>query len=316
MSKKATSAAIPAWVVTFADLMSLLLAFFVLLFSFSELDKAKYKQVAGSLRDAFGVQQEIRVKDPPKGLNIIAREFSPGVPQPTVLNQVRQFTTSDSLPHPVLSEAKRGGSKQPYGRKGGQHADQTGDLDRLAKAMRAEIEAGLVELEMEDHRIIVRIKEKGVFPSGSDRLERDFEPIIRRLADTLVETSGTIVIAGHTDNVPIESAQFRSNWELSVARALTVSRIFFERSKTLEPRSHLEAYGELQPIDTNETREGRARNRRVEVSLIYPVATTAPAQAEQDRRQTQPEGPLPMETDSASAPPGATGATRRPGFLP
>ena len=80
MSKKTASSAIPPWVVTFADLMSLLLAFFVLLFSFSELDKAKYKQVAGSLRDAFGVQQEIRVKDPPKGINIIAREFSPGIP--------------------------------------------------------------------------------------------------------------------------------------------------------------------------------------------------------------------------------------------
>ena len=311
MSKKAASAPIPAWVVTFADLMSLLLAFFVLLFSFSELDKAKYKQVAGSLRDAFGVQQEVRVKDPPKGMNIIAREFSPGIPQPTVLNQVRQFTTSDSLPYPVLSESKRGGSSQPFGRQGGQQADK----ERLAKALKPEIEAGLVELEMEDHRIIVRIKEKGAFPSGSDRLERDFEPIIRRLGDTLVDTSGTIVIAGHTDNVPIESAQFRSNWELSVARALTVSRIFFERSKTLEPRSHLEAYGELQPIDTNETREGRARNRRVEVSLIYAATPEDPPRGGTGRRSDRP----PVAPDGASRGAPAAGAERPsgppPGFI-
>lgn len=310
MSNNATPAAIPAWVVTFADLMSLLLAFFVLLFSFSELDKAKYKQVAGSLRDAFGVQQEVRVKDPPKGMNIIAREFSPGVPQPTVLNQVRQFTTSDSLPYPVLSQAKRGGSSQPLGRQGGQE----GDKERLAKALKPEIEAGLVELEMEDHRIIVRIKEKGAFPSGSDRLERDFEPIIRRLGDTLIETSGTIVIAGHTDSVPIESPHFRSNWELSVARALTVARVFFERSKTLEPRSHLEAYGELQPIDTNETREGRARNRRVEVSLIYPVTLEDPPGGKTRRPHRAPVAP--------DAAPGSTPASSEgepagppPGFL-
>jgi chemotaxis protein MotB len=307
MSKKATQAAMPAWVVTFADLMSLLLAFFVLMFSFSELDKAKYKQVAGSLRDAFGVQQEIRVKDPPRGMNIIAREFSPGIPQPTVLNQVRQFTTSDSLPYPMLSESKRGGSSQPFGRNGGEQGDQ----ERLAEALKPEIEAGLVELEMEDHRIIVRIKEKGAFPSGSDRLERDFEPIIQRLGDTLVTTSGTIVIAGHTDSVPIESAQFRSNWELSVARALTVARVFFERSRTLEPRSHLEAYGELQPIDTNETPEGRARNRRVEVSLIYPATPEDPTKGGKTRRSDQPavapekvSGGAPGEAEPAGPPPG------------
>jgi chemotaxis protein MotB len=295
--------------------MSLLLAFFVLLFSFSELDKAKYKQVAGSMRDAFGVQQEIRVKDPPKGINIIAREFSPGVPQPTVINQVRQYTTSDSLPNPVLSESKRGGSGQPFGRKGGKQADMAADMERLARALRTEVEAGLVELEMEDHRIILRIKEKGVFPSGSDRLEPNFEPIIGRLADTLVETSGTIVIAGHTDSMPIQGGVFRSNWELSVARALTVAHVFFGRSQSLELRSHLEAHGELQPIDTNETREGRARNRRVEVSLIYSASAPDPAQGGQDRQHAQPEVPAPLETNTASAPPDGSGAAQPPGFI-
>ena len=83
----------PAWIMTFADLMSLLLAFFVLLFSFSELDKQVYKQIAGSMRNAFGIQREVRVKDPPKGVNVIAREFSPGIPQMTPLNIVRQMTT-------------------------------------------------------------------------------------------------------------------------------------------------------------------------------------------------------------------------------
>ena len=116
--KQSCRAGIPPWVLTFADLMSLLLAFFVLLFSFSEMDSAKYKQVAGSMKDAFGIQQEVKVKDPPKGINIIAQEFSAGTPDSkTVRNELRQHTTDDfrqylQLPSPgvirkTLEEEKK-----------------------------------------------------------------------------------------------------------------------------------------------------------------------------------------------------------------
>jgi len=87
-------AGIPAWVLTFADLMSLLMCFFVLLLSFAEMDVQKFKQIAGSMKAAFGVQRDIKAVEIPKGVNIVAREFSPSPPQPTVINEVRQ-TTSD-----------------------------------------------------------------------------------------------------------------------------------------------------------------------------------------------------------------------------
>ena len=102
---------IPAWVMTFADLMSLLLAFFVLLFSFSEMDKNIYKEMAGSLKEAFGVQREIKAKEPPKGINIIAREFSPGRPVPTPYDEVRQMTTDDYKMHPVFTDASEEGQE-------------------------------------------------------------------------------------------------------------------------------------------------------------------------------------------------------------
>ena len=102
--EKKQDAGIPAWVMTFADLMSLLLAFFVLLFSFSEMDKNIYKELAGSLKEAFGVQREIKAKEPPKGINIIAREFSPGRPMPTPINEVRQKTSAESQEFPVFTD--------------------------------------------------------------------------------------------------------------------------------------------------------------------------------------------------------------------
>ena len=83
----------PPWVMTFADLMSLLMCFFVLLLAFSEMDVLKYKQVAGSMREAFGVQNEIKKKDIHRGTSVIAQEFTPGRPDPTPLNEVRQKTT-------------------------------------------------------------------------------------------------------------------------------------------------------------------------------------------------------------------------------
>jgi len=92
--QKKPDAGIPAWVMTFADLMSLLLSFFVLLLSFSEMDVNKYKMIAGSMSEAFGVQRKIKVNEPPRGINVVAREFSPALPQPTVLNVVQQQTAN------------------------------------------------------------------------------------------------------------------------------------------------------------------------------------------------------------------------------
>ncbi|WP_235263749.1 flagellar motor protein MotB [Nitrincola sp. A-D6] len=88
---------LPAWLATFGDLMSLLMCFFVLLLSFSEMDVLRFKQLAGSMREAFGVQAQIKVEDIPKGTSIIAQEFSPGRPEPTPLNEVRQMTTAVEL---------------------------------------------------------------------------------------------------------------------------------------------------------------------------------------------------------------------------
>lgn len=254
----------PAWMATFADLMSLLLAFFVLLFSFSEVDRQKYKEVAGSMKDAFGVQLSVKANDPPKGVNIIAREFSPGMTMPTPLNQVRQFTTKDAMKNPaVLGTSK--GSKSDQAKEKRKRLDQR----KIQLALQDEISKGLIEVEVTDEKIIVRIREKGSFLSGSKTLERSFVPVVERLAETLQDTKGQIVISGHTDSIPISNFQFQSNWELSAARAASVAHVFLADDYVPSSRVHLEAYADTQPVDTNETEEGRAKNRRVEIAVVY-----------------------------------------------
>ncbi len=298
MLSKTRESRSPAWFITFADLNALLLGFFMLLYAFSEQDKAKFKQVAGSMRDAFGVQQEVRVREPPKGMSVIAREFSPGIPQPTELDEVRQLTTRDSLPQPAVLEPK----KPVVPRSSADDARRIADQESLQNALRSEIDAGLIELEIEDDRIVLRIKEKGAFPSGSDHLEGAFKPIVQRLGNTLIGTGGTIIVAGHTDSIPIENSAFRSNWELSTARALSVAQVFFDCSNTLMPRVHLESYAEFRPIDSNDTPEGRARNRRVEISLIHRVDPLESDHRTSGRHSEAPtEGPLLQAARAAAA---------------
>lgn len=254
---------IPAWVMTFADLMSLLLAFFVLLFSFSEMDKNVYKELAGSMKDAFGVQREVQVKEPPKGTNIIAREFSPGKAEPTLLNEVRQSTTDDYREHPVFTEPAKE-TQESY-----QDNRVKTDGKAIRVALDEEIANGLVELEVTDKRIVLRIKEKASFPSGSEILISQFSVIAKKLGTVFGGFDGEIIVSGHTDNYPIRTTRFRSNWELSSSRAVSVIHAL-KNDKALKDKNYqVAAYAETRPVDTNDTVQGRARNRRVEILFDY-----------------------------------------------
>ena len=256
--KQACPAGIPPWVLTFADLMSLLLAFFVLLFSFSEMDSAKYKQVAGSMKDAFGIQQEIKVKDPPKGINIIAQEFSAGTPDPkTLRNELRQHTTDDYrqyLQLPDLNKIK-------------ETLDE--EKKRLQLALASEIDDGYVEVDIIYDTIVIRILESGSFASGSTDLIEPFRSLMEKIAKTIGNNPGSVVVAGHTDSVPISTGKYRSNWELSASRAVSVLHELMKQGSIPPGRFQLEGYGDTKPVDTNKTSHGRARNRRVEVTLLY-----------------------------------------------
>ncbi|WP_196139242.1 MotB family protein [Aliikangiella sp. G2MR2-5] len=288
---------LPGYMGTFADLMALLLCFFVLLLSFSEMDVLKFKQIAGSMRFAFGVQNKLEVRDIPKGTSIIAREFSPGKPRPTVIDSIMQQTievTKETLEfdEPEKEESQEGEGEEPnkgdgiediqYGvkdstfetpeEKAAREAAEQAAAEVLAQAiaidLQKEIIDGQIELLAKGAMVVIRIREKGSFASASDTIEEQFLPVLHKIETILAETNGEIRVAGHTDNLPINNEYFRSNWELSGARAGSVTRELLKSGLLDRNRFVINGYADTKPIATNDTIEGRATNRRVEVVIV------------------------------------------------
>ncbi len=268
-AKAATGA--PAWVMTFADLMSLLMCFFVLLLSFSEMDVQKYKQVAGSLREAFGVQRLVESKIMPKGTSIIAQEFSPGRPTPTPINEVRQQTTDETKENLDFSDSEH------KGKGSAEHAQESSEqAARILEMLKEEVELGQLDVETAPGKTIIRIQEKGSFGSGSAVLENPFEPVMAKISDVITQTSGHIVVGGHTDDIPIATQRYRSNWELSAGRAVTVVHHLLRYNALDESRVLVQGHADSRPLVPNDSRANRARNRRVEITIVESEAETAP----------------------------------------
>jgi chemotaxis protein MotB len=249
--------------------MSLLLAFFVLLFSFSSMDKAVYKEVAGSMKDAFGVQREIKVTDSPKGINIIAREFSPGIIQPSIINEVRQMTTHDSKPRPVFKEEKETNDDSLSEEDLEIMKKIKRDSELLREVIDKEISVGLIDIKVTQKRIILMVREKGSFASGSAKIIKPFEIVARKIGKVFNDFEGKIIVSGHTDNIPIHTNRFRSNWELSSSRAVSVIHQLAKEKELKNKNFEIAAYADTKPVDSNDTEIGRSKNRRVEIMMDY-----------------------------------------------
>jgi chemotaxis protein MotB len=278
---------------TFADLMSLLMCFFVLLLSFSEMDVLKFKQIAGSMKFAFGVQNKIEVKDIPKGTSVIAQEFRPGKPEPTPIEVIQQQTmemTEQMLELQAGEEDSSGGrQKQRGSQRGGQSQstatqqaaqsqsqsesqqsdeEQVSDLvKKIAEQLEQQILDGAVELESLGQQVTIRIRENGAFPSGSAFLQPQFKPIIHKVAAILAEIPGEVQVSGHTDDQQISSELFSSNWHLSSQRAVAIAHELVKAAGFDASRLSVAGYADSKPIVPNNTLDNRKRNRRVEISI-------------------------------------------------
>ena len=217
----------PAWIVTFGDLMSLLLCFFVLLLSFSEMDRNKYRIVSGSMRNAFGIQRKKPIFESPKGQKMIAREFD----QAIVLMKVQDVVD------PILNELE----------------DEFQEFKKF------------VDVSVKQDQVIIRMMGEATFDTGQARLKKEFMPLLLKIGEILSKTSGEIIIAGHTDNVPLSGGPFKSNLGLSMARAGSVAE-FLLKSTGIDPKKlSTMGFGEYRPLASNDTEQGRQKNRRVEI---------------------------------------------------
>ncbi|WP_083844169.1 flagellar motor protein MotB [Vreelandella stevensii] len=248
---------IPAWVVTYADLMSLLLCFFVLLLSFAEIDAQKFRRVAESLSEAFGVQRDIEAMQIPMGTSAVMQHFSPATPDRTLIEEVRQRTQQ---PQPQLETMRTVLENQ-------QRQRTLQIANSIEKLLATALSEGGVEIEVEEARIIIRVAENGTFGSGTATVTPAFASLLVELSSLLSGLSGTLSVHGHTDNVPIRTAQFRSNWDLSAMRAASVANVLIEDGNMAPERLIIQGFAETRPVASNTTSDGRAANRRVELLI-------------------------------------------------
>lgn len=257
----------PTWIVTFADLMSLLLTFFVLLLSFATMDIIKFRQMAASLKNAFGVQTEIDAYETVKGTSVVAEHFTPGTVDPTPLNEIRQSTTEER-PYLDIPEHSKNLSQEEIQKRfealQWQQLEQ--EARKIRESLKEEIRAGKVSVETEQWKIIIRIHERGSFPSGSAVLNAGFGRSMDKIVEAVKASRGKIVVVGHTDDVPIATDWYRSNWELSSARAVTVAHALLQGG--VDPKRMMVAgYADTHPLVPNTSADNRAKNRRVEILL-------------------------------------------------
>jgi chemotaxis protein MotB len=232
------------WMVSYADFITLLFAFFVVMFASTQSDKLKAKQVSDSVRDALEHGQ-----------------FSAAIS--TVLGHGRH---ENGLTLVTQEHADRSGALPP--KPAPQPADLAKSLDRLQRDLAEELKAGKIGLTLEDRGLIISLREAAFFASGNDSVAPASLPILARVAAELQESSNPLRIEGYTDSVPIHNSRFRSNWELSTARSIAMMEVLLQRFQIAPERMAVVGYAENAPADTNETEEGRAHNRRVELVVL------------------------------------------------
>lgn len=268
------------WLVTFSDLLSLLLCFFVVLLSIADFDPIKYKQIQSNMVNAFGVQREIPLEDIPKGTSVVATHFQPGIPEETPVETIQQITREQERDSLRLGEPDAEQKRERDMREAVETLDEMMqlvqdteiDAEMLRKLLRAEIEAGQIDVESEERTILIRIRERGSFTSGSAYLNSDFVKVIDKIGIAIGQIEGRIFVEGHTDSIPINSFAYPSNWDLSVSRAASVTRRLVRSETGINARRiTASGFAATRPQAINTTADGRARNRRVEIIIKQPI---------------------------------------------
>jgi chemotaxis protein MotB len=235
------------WLVSYADFITLLFAFFVVMFASTQSDKNKAKEVSDSVRDALEHGQ-----------------FSNAIS--TVLGRGKHEAATE-LPDAKRVERSESPSLPPD-RNARHPADLAKSLQTLQGGLEQELKASKITLRLEGRGLIVSLRESAFFASGDDKVAPGSLPILAKVAAVVRQLPNQVRLEGYTDSVPIHNARFRSNWDLSAARAIAVMELLRDRFQIPVWRLAIAGYGENAPVDTNDTEEGRAHNRRVDLVVL------------------------------------------------
>ena len=251
--KKAGAAGAPAWIVTFADLATLLLTFFILLLSFAEMDLEKYKAMASSMSVAFGSGNLIADSGGSMPIKVSEQNSS--------LDSDKQLQAEPEL----IDERATGDGVTPVSE--GVITLASGLIWELEN----EVASGALSINYDQRQVIIRFSDDATFQSGDATIKKEMLPIIERVVNVLKNCRGDVVVAGYTDDRPIASSRYRSNWDLSAARAVSVVHELVLSRDVPADRVIAAGRAETNPLAPNNSPENRAVNRRVEIAIRDPV---------------------------------------------
>jgi chemotaxis protein MotB len=241
------------WLVSYADFITLLFAVFVTLYAMSQTDKRKVEEVIASLRESFGYTKT------------------------SVANKANIMDSTDLRAIPSLKpEAVNMGPVQPQMRFNKSGKEQKNADEKDFKVIKTSLEAYMIKhglqdkakMEIDRRGLVISLKEAGLFDSGSAFIKIGSYPLLAKVAESLEQYDNPLRVEGHTDNVPIFSHDFKSNWELSTARATNIVHHLINYYRFDPGKISATGYGEYRPADDNSTEEGRAKNRRVDIVML------------------------------------------------
>jgi chemotaxis protein MotB len=254
------------WIVTFADLMSLLLTFFILLLSFSKTDLHKYELMAQSLAASFGVSF-VQGQGNVGGQIIFADQ--PVLSEPLDDEQdALQKEFEDAFDEPEEVELLEDPAPQSEVKQLDPNIERL--TESLVDQLEEEILSNALSVSYDADKVVVRFSEATTFPSGSHELKGEMFSILEKIEGVLASCNGEIIVSGYTDDLPVNSSRFRSNWDLSAARAVSVVHQLIFNNKLDANRVSAAGRAETNPLAPNDSRENRAKNRRVEISVFDP----------------------------------------------
>jgi chemotaxis protein MotB len=245
------------WLVSYADFITLLFAFFVVMFASSQTDRGRAQQISDSVKKALSEDRVVAAVQ-----SVLGGTASDKGKGNAMLKGPGGVTRGDKDPISAPPEAPRVAELMP-------------SLELLTKDLKAEIDSGKMRVHMEQRGLVISFTQAATFASGGSELTAGALVSMRKVAGTLVKIPNPVRLEGHTDSIPINNEHFHSNWELSAARSIAMLDILANQFQIPKRRMSIGGYGDSAPIDTNDTEEGRARNRRVDLVILNETGMAA-----------------------------------------